>query len=64
MKRITEILDYDKEQSGNEENTYNELKKVDGDIEIKNVTFRYGNRKPVFNNISFSISIPKGKKMH
>ncbi|MDY4078578.1 MAG: peptidase domain-containing ABC transporter [Clostridium sp.] len=61
MKRITEILDYDKEQSGNEENTYNELEKVDGDIEIKNVTFRYGNRKPVLNNISFSI--PKGKKV-
>ncbi|MFQ7000920.1 MAG: peptidase domain-containing ABC transporter [Clostridium sp.] len=61
MKRITEILDYDKEQSANEENTYNELEKVDGDIEIKNVTFRYGNRKPVLNNISFSI--PKGKKI-
>jgi ATP-binding cassette subfamily B protein len=40
---------------------YQELEKVDGDIEIKNVTFRYGNRKPVLSNVSFTI--PKGKKV-
>lgn len=58
MKRLTEILDYDTEQS---EGEYSELESIDGDIEIKNVTFRYGNRKPVLNNISFTI--PKGKKV-
>ena len=34
---------------------------MDGDIEIKNITFRYGNRKPALNNVSFTI--PKGKKV-
>ncbi|MBE6851861.1 MAG: peptidase domain-containing ABC transporter [Ruminococcus sp.] len=58
MKRITEILDYDTEQA---EGEFTELESVDGDIEINNVTFRYGNRKPVLNNISFTI--PKGKKV-
>ena len=58
MKRLTEILDYDTEQS---EGEFNELESIDGDIEINNVTFRYGNRKPVLNNISFTI--PKGKKV-
>lgn len=58
MKRLTEILDYDTEQS---EDEFNELESIDGDIEINNVTFRYGNRKPVLNNISFTI--PKGKKV-
>ncbi|MEE1057513.1 MAG: peptidase domain-containing ABC transporter [Acutalibacteraceae bacterium] len=58
MKRITEILDYDTEQT---EGEFTELESIDGDIEINNVTFRYGNRKPVLNNISFII--PKGKKV-
>ncbi|HRU99689.1 MAG TPA: peptidase domain-containing ABC transporter [Ruminococcus sp.] len=58
MKRLTEILDYDTEQS---EGEFNELESIDGDIEFNNVTFRYGNRKPVLNNISFTI--PKGKKV-
>lgn len=58
MKRITEILDYDTEQADGE---FTELESIDGDIEINNVTFRYGNRKPVLNNISFTI--PKGKKV-
>ena len=58
MKRLTEILDYEKEQA---EGTYTELESVEGDIELKNITFRYGNRKPVLNNVSFSI--PKGKKV-
>lgn len=58
MKRLTEILDYDAEQS---EGNFAELDSISGDIEIKNVTFRYGNRKPVLNNIS--VTIPKGKKV-
>ncbi|PKM95144.1 MAG: ABC transporter permease [Firmicutes bacterium HGW-Firmicutes-1] len=61
MKRLTEILDYEKEQAGEGGGIYQELDEVDGDITIKNVTFRYGNRKPVINNISFTI--PKGKKV-
>lgn len=60
MRRITEILDYEREQEGKEED-YQELEKVDGPIEIKNVTFRYGNRKPVLNNISLTIN--QGEKV-
>lgn len=59
MKRLTEILDYETEQE-NEQN-YNELERIDGDIRFKNITFRYGNRKPVLKDISFDI--PKGKKV-
>lgn len=58
MKRLTEIMDYEQEQDGQ---SLNELEKISGDITIKNVTFRYGNRKPVINNLSFII--PKGKKV-
>lgn len=58
MRRLTEILDHDIEQA---EREFAELEIIDGDIEIKNVTFRYGNRKPVLNNVSFTI--PKGKKV-
>lgn len=59
MKRITEILDYEKEQDDSTSNPI--LENVEGDIEIKNLTFRYGNRKPVLENVSFTI--PKGKKI-
>lgn len=58
MKRLTEILDHETEQAGE---GLTDIESIDGDIEVKNVTFRYGNRKPVLNNISFSI--PKGKKV-
>lgn len=79
MRRMTEILDYEQEQSVSSqtdisnpasmlmmdkldmEKMYQNLEKIDGDIEIKNVTFRYGNRKPVLKDISFTI--PKGKKV-
>lgn len=61
MKRISEILDYEREQSETENENYQELEKVEGTIELKNVTFRYGNRRPVLNQISFCI--PKGKKV-
>lgn len=73
MKRLSEIMDYEREQQANGddagantgslelENRYEEINHVDGDIEIKNVTFRYGNRKPALNNVSFTI--PKGKKV-
>lgn len=61
MKRISEILDYEREQESEAEQDYQELESVNGDIEVKNITFRYGNRKPVLNNISFTI--PKGKRV-
>ncbi len=38
-----------------------ELDKVEGDIEFKDVTFRYGNRAPALDHISFTI--PAGKKV-
>lgn len=61
MKRFSEILDYEEEQPETEQNLYQDIDKVEGDIEFKHVTFRYGNRKPVLNDISFTI--PKGKKV-
>ena len=61
MKRISEILDYEREQESENEKCYQELEKVDGDIQFKEVTFRYGNRKPVLNHVSFTI--PQGKKV-
>ncbi len=80
MKRMTEILDYEREQDIyqiqdeksietmlmadtylDHSKLYEKLNKVEGDIEVKNVTFRYGNRKPVLSNISFVI--PEGEKV-
>ena len=61
MKRLAEILDYEREQENAEESGYQELSRIEDTIEIKNVTFRYGNRKPVLKDVSFSI--PKGKKV-
>jgi ATP-binding cassette subfamily B protein len=61
MKRMTEILDYEEEQETEHKSTYQEMENIAGDIEVKNVTFRYGNRKPVLKDISFTI--PKGKKV-
>ena len=37
------------------------MPKVEGDIEFKDVTFRYGNRAPALDHISFTI--PAGKKV-
>lgn len=59
MKRLTEIMDYESEQKEDQE--YTEMEQIDGDIEFKDVTFRYGNRSPALNHISFTIS--KGKKV-
>ena len=59
MKRVSEILDYESEQC--EEEQFAKVQPVDGDIEIKDVTFRYGNRKPALKNVSLKIS--KGKKV-
>lgn len=61
MRRISEILDYEREQDIEVKGLYTDIEKIDGDIEIKNVTFRYGNRKPALNNISFKIM--RGEKV-
>lgn len=59
LKRISEIYEVEEEQKENE-NKF-KIKKIDGDIVLKNITFRYGSRAPVLNNVS--ITIPKGKKV-
>lgn len=59
MKRLAEIYSIEKEQSLCEPKF--KIKNVDGDIDIENVTFRYGSRSPVLKDIS--IKIPKGKKV-
>ncbi|PXV91046.1 ATP-binding cassette subfamily B protein [Lachnotalea glycerini] len=61
MKRMTEILDYEEEQETENRNTYQDMESIAGDIEVKNITFRYGNRKPVLKDVSFTIA--KGKKV-
>ncbi|SDP50468.1 peptidase domain-containing ABC transporter [Clostridium gasigenes] len=59
LKRISEIYEIEKEQD--EEIDKIAIDSVHGDVSLKNVTFRYGSRKPVLNDIS--INIPKGKKV-
>ena len=55
MKRISEILDYEREQDLETEGLFYDLENTSGDIEVKHVTFRYGNRKPVLRDVSFTI---------
>lgn len=59
MKRISEIMDYEREQE--EGRQYQELSSINGDVVFEHVTFRYGNRIPAVNDVSFSV--PKGKKV-
>ena len=61
MNRISEILDYETEQESMDGRKYRELESVDEDIVFEHVTFRYGNRRPVLDDVSFRI--PKGKKV-
>ena len=58
MKRISEIYEVDKEQ---ETDNKIEVETIEEDIELENITFRYGSRAPVLKNIN--IKIPKGKKV-
>jgi ATP-binding cassette subfamily B protein len=58
LKRISEIYEVEKEQ---EEDDKVKIEKIDGDIHLENVTFRYGSRAPVLKDLS--IKIPKGKKV-
>jgi ATP-binding cassette subfamily B protein len=59
MKRVAEILDHEQEQEDAE--LYQTFDGVGGDIVFKDVTFRYGSRKPVLHGLSFTI--PKGSKV-
>ncbi|MCX7951451.1 MAG: peptidase domain-containing ABC transporter [Clostridiales bacterium] len=58
LKRISEIYEVEKEQVDDDKI---KIESIDGDIELENITFRYGSRKPVLNNVT--IKIPKGKKV-
>lgn len=58
MKRISEIYEVDKEQ---ETENKIDIETIDEDIELENITFRYGSRAPVLKDIN--IKIPKGKKV-
>ncbi|ADL51179.1 peptidase domain-containing ABC transporter [Clostridium cellulovorans] len=58
LKRISEIYEVDIEQK--EENKI-KIADIDGNIDIKNVTFRYGSRPPVLKDVN--ITIPARKKV-
>lgn len=60
LKRISEIYEVEKEQNEDEEDKI-KIDKISGDIELNNITFRYGSRVPVLKNLS--IKIPAGKKV-
>lgn len=59
MKRLSEIMDYEREQKS--ERQYQEISSIDGDIKLEHVTFRYGNRKPALDDVSFIIE--EGQKV-
>lgn len=58
LKRISEIYEVEKEQ---EDEDKIKIEKVDEDITLSNITFRYGSRAPVLKDVT--IKIPKGKKV-
>lgn len=60
LKRISEIYEVEKEQEDNKVEKI-KIERIDGDIELNNITFRYGSRSPILKDIS--IKIPKGKKV-
>ena len=76
MKRLSEILDYDREQElaedslavqagflqrSNREEQFQQMERSSGDIVFSHVTFRYGNRRPALEDVSFTI--PQDKKV-
>ncbi len=58
MKRLSEILDAKQEQEGE---NHQELSGIQDSVSVEHITFRYGNRKPALQDISFTIS--KGHKV-
>ena len=65
MKRLSEIMDYRREngmeEKVDEAKNYQEFPGLEGSIIFSHVTFRYGHRKPALKDVSFEI--PKGKKV-
>lgn len=60
LKRISEIYEVEKEQDEDDGEKVR-IDRINGDIELNNITFRYGSRTPVLKNLS--IKIPAGKKV-
>lgn len=60
VERIDEILDLECEKTRMEEKKV-KLNSLDGDIEFNHVNFRYGARRPVIKDVSFSIK--KGQRV-
>lgn len=60
MKRMSEILDHEREQEPGAA-ALQEMDNAGGDIELRNVTFRYGSRSPVL--LDLNLRIPAGKKV-
>jgi ATP-binding cassette, subfamily C, bacteriocin exporter len=58
MKRLNELMSIDREDSN--ENLLSEVH-MDGDISFKNITFAYGSRPPIIDNLN--LTIPKGSKV-
>ena len=58
--RLSEILDLEIEKT-NKEDRKTSPDKINGNIEFKDVNFRYGTRNTILNNISFNIK--KGEKI-
>ncbi len=58
-ERLTDIIDMEEENSNDEK--LEEIEKINGDIEFKNVSFSYGTRGRAVDNVSFKI--PAGKKV-
>lgn len=52
-KRVGEILDLDKEQT--DDKNYLKPQKFEGSIKFENITFAYGTRKPVYENLNLEI---------
>lgn len=59
MKRMSELYEIEEEQIA-DDNLISDFK-LDGSIDIENLTFRYGSRTPVLKNVS--LSIKQGEKI-
>lgn len=59
MKRMSELYEIEEEQADNE-NLLGDFD-LNGDIEIENITFRYGSRQPVLKNVS--LTVKQGEKV-
>jgi len=53
MKRLAELMDLDLEEQSNEESLQDTS--IDGNIHFDNITFKYGSRPPILNNLTLTI---------